>query len=411
VFATSAVSATAGLDYQALSGTVVFAPGETLREISITVNGELLEEADETFAVTLSNPLNVEISDGLGIGTILDNEIPIFVEIEDQTVVEGGQLSFIVEATDDPAQTLTFAAGALPAGASFNPTTREFVWAPVDDATATVTFTVTDPEGAQDVMEVKLTATNAAPTVDAGADQVVGLQRTDDDKHDHRHKHGHGRPEADVSIAAVFDDLGVQDTHDAAIDWGDGFVTEGTVSEPTGAADGSVTGEHTYKKAGAYTVKVTVTDDDGGTRSDTLVVTVKKPVEKKNFDSRGDHYKLVEDTVLRVDAPKGVLANDRGPAGATLLARLVEGPDHGQLVLNADGSFVYTPDRDYHGKDSFWYEFTDGNQVSRAVEVELKVKDDRPASHCRIDWHGHWHAGWGNDFGSPFGGHGWKRIF
>jgi hypothetical protein len=340
------------------------------------------------------------------------NEPPVFVEVADQTVVEGGELRFTLEATDPdlPPQTLTFSVGALPAGASFDPATREFVWLPVDDASATVTFTVTDSEGASDVMEVVLTATNAAPTVDAGPDQVVGLQKD----HDHGHGHHKDRKEAEVSIAAAFGDLGAADTHTATIDWGDGTVTAGAVGEPAGGTAGTVSGEHTYTKAGTYTVTVTVTDDDGGTRSDTLLVTVKKPVEKKNFDAKNDSYRLKEDTVLRVDAPHGVLANDRTPGSAPVEARVIEGPKHGTLTFNADGSFVYVPDADFHGKDSFRYEFTDGVNVTKAAEVKLVVQNvpEKKAHRPCVDWHDHWHAGLGrgHDF-LPFGHHAWKRFF
>jgi Big-like domain-containing protein/PKD domain-containing protein len=214
---------------------------------------------------------------------------------------------------------------------------------------------------------------------------------------------------ATVDITAVFNDLGTLDTHTATIDWGDGTpLTDGVVSETpfapgsTAGANGTVTGTHTYEAAGEYTVTVTVVDDNGGFHSDTLKVTVKKPTESKHFNARGDEYKLNEDTVLQVDAADGVLDNDRGPAGAPLEARLVEGPDHGSLVFNTDGSFTYTPDADFNGKDWFWYEFTDGVNVSEAVKVQLKIKAvyDPPAA-C-IDWHANAGDGWGAGY-SPFG--------
>jgi hypothetical protein len=237
--------------------------------------------------------------------------------------------------------------------------------------------------------------------VDAGADQVVGLQDIDDcDDHG---KHHHDKPEAEVSIAAVFDDLGLSDTHTATIDWGDCSSSTGKVVEPTATTDGTVKGKHTYTKAGDYTVTVTVRDNDGGVTTDTLTVKVRKPIEKKNFDSKGDEYKLTEDTVLTVNAAHGVLDNDRGPSGAALKARVVEGPEHGKLLFNADGSFTYVPDRNFHGKDSFWYEFTDGNNVSRAVEVKLNVKDDKDRHSPRcIDWDDDWRSPW-NDCFMPFG--------
>jgi PKD repeat protein len=265
-------------------------------------------------------------------------------------------------------------------------------------------------------MDVVLTATNVAATVDAGPDQLVGLQKKDqhdDDDDDDRRGHGHGqgnghghkKGEATVDIAATFNDLGTLDTHTASIDWGDGHVTDGTVSESpfgppgsTAGANGTVTGTHTYKRAGVYTVKVTVTDDDGACRTDMLTVTVKDP--DKRLKAHGDEYRLVEDTVLTVNAVNGVLANDRA-RGGTLTARLVEGPENGALAFNADGSFTYRPDANFHGKDSFWYEFTDGTNVSKAVKVELKVRDDGRREAC-VDWGGRWSGLFGGGKHSNF---------
>ncbi|MGD0900487.1 MAG: Ig-like domain-containing protein, partial [Thermoguttaceae bacterium] len=50
----------------------------------------------------------------------------------------------------------------------------------------------------------------------------------------------------------------------------------------------------------------------------------------------------------------GVLANDKGDA-ATLVAQVVSRPAHGTLALSGDGSFVYTPNADFFGADSFKY--------------------------------------------------------
>ena len=38
------------------------------------VNGDLLDEANETFFVNLSNPSNATIADAQGLGTITDND-------------------------------------------------------------------------------------------------------------------------------------------------------------------------------------------------------------------------------------------------------------------------------------------------------------------------------------------------
>ena len=146
------------------------------------------------------------------------------------------------------------------------------------------------------------------PVVDAGADQVVGLQR------DRRRALEllEPRAEAEVTLGAALRDLDLDDSHVATINWGDGKITTGKVREPTAEADGAVTGKHTYRKAGTYTVTVTVQDSSGAVSSDTLIVKVKSPIDRRNFDANGDDYRLYEDGVLVVNAAHGVLDNDRG---------------------------------------------------------------------------------------------------
>src|SRR6266540_3811392 len=68
--------------------------------------------------------------------------------------------------------------------------------------------------------------------------------------------------------------------------------------------------------------------------------------------ANNDTYSVNEDTLLAVGAP-GVLANDMNPDGDSMSAVLVNGPTHGTLALNADGSFTYTPEANYNGSDSF----------------------------------------------------------
>jgi hypothetical protein len=78
-YATGNGSATAGSDYQAASGTLTFAPGETTRTITVPVIGDRLGEPNETFVVNLSSPTNATIADGQGVGTVVDDEPRISV--------------------------------------------------------------------------------------------------------------------------------------------------------------------------------------------------------------------------------------------------------------------------------------------------------------------------------------------
>jgi probable HAF family extracellular repeat protein len=86
-YATADSGATAGSDYQAVFGTLTFAPNETSKTISVPVNGDRLAEPDEMFVVNLSSPTNAWIAGGQGLATILDDEPRI--TISDRTVTEG----------------------------------------------------------------------------------------------------------------------------------------------------------------------------------------------------------------------------------------------------------------------------------------------------------------------------------
>jgi hypothetical protein len=73
-YATANGIATAPSDYLSKSGTITFTTGQTSKTIAITVKGDTLREVNENFKVNLSSPVNASISDGLGIGMILNND-------------------------------------------------------------------------------------------------------------------------------------------------------------------------------------------------------------------------------------------------------------------------------------------------------------------------------------------------
>src|SRR5207249_219805 len=72
-YATPNATATAASDYQAASGTLTIPAGQTSGTITVLVNGDRIAEPNETFVVNLSSP-NAVITDGQGVGTILDDD-------------------------------------------------------------------------------------------------------------------------------------------------------------------------------------------------------------------------------------------------------------------------------------------------------------------------------------------------
>jgi VCBS repeat-containing protein len=99
-----------------------------------------------------------------------------------------------------------------------------------------------------------------------------------------------------------------------------------------------------------------------------------------------DVYAALEDVPFIAELPnaQSVLGNDRDvDFAAALTASLVAPPGHGSLTLNADGTFIYTPDPEFSGTDHFTYRVNDGFVDSNEATVEIQVValNDAPVAH------------------------------
>ena len=109
---------------------------------------------------------------------------------------------------------------------------------------------------------------------------------------------------------------------------------------------------------------------DGTAHSGTATVTI---IVNDAPVAADDAYEVDEDGTLTVATDDGVLANDDDPDGDEMTAILVGGPAHGTLVLDDEGSFVYTPNADFYGTDSFTYRASDGYATSEVATVTITV--------------------------------------
>jgi len=67
---------------------ISFSIGQTSKTYTVTIIGDTVPEADETFFLNLSNPSGAVIADAQGVGTILDDE-PMVINVADVTTLEG----------------------------------------------------------------------------------------------------------------------------------------------------------------------------------------------------------------------------------------------------------------------------------------------------------------------------------
>ncbi len=103
--------ASAGTDFVAVPPTTVsISAGTTIALARVVINGDLLDEENETFKVNLSSPVNATILDGQGIGTILDDDAAPSLSINDVSIQEGNggtkTLSFTVTQSGITAKTV-----------------------------------------------------------------------------------------------------------------------------------------------------------------------------------------------------------------------------------------------------------------------------------------------------------------
>lgn len=91
-YSTADGSALSGSDYSIATGTVTFAPGQTMQRIVVPLVDDMVAEPNKFFSVNLSNATGagVTIDDGHGIATIIDDEALRHISIGDVTVNEGG---------------------------------------------------------------------------------------------------------------------------------------------------------------------------------------------------------------------------------------------------------------------------------------------------------------------------------
>ena len=164
-------TAEAGSDFTAASGTVTIPAASSSAQLQVQLVSDSVAEDDETVAVTLSTPINAVIIDGSATGVILDDDQTaartpgVVVNPSALTVTEGGDGSYTVELSSQPAADVTVAiVGHSGTDLSLSGTDLSS-----DD---TLTFTTANWNTAQTV------TVNAGDDADAVADAAVTLTHT-----------------------------------------------------------------------------------------------------------------------------------------------------------------------------------------------------------------------------------------
>lgn len=143
--------------------------------------------------------------------------------------------------------------------------------------------------------------------------------------------------------------------------------------EMTGLGGATYTPDPEYSGPDSFAFRAT----DGVLESNIGVVSI-------TVTAVADAPTAADDAVVTAeDAPVAgnVSLNDIDPDSVGLIYALLVGPAGG-LAFSADGSFVYTPDADYSGSDSFSYRVTDPSGLADAglVSVTVTAVNDPPVA-------------------------------
>jgi VCBS repeat-containing protein len=184
---------------------------------------------------------------------------------------------------------------------------------------------------------------------------------------------------ANQAPVAVNDSVSVHNNQTATIDVlvndrdADGDALKATVVN--GPKHGSLTknadGTFSYTADCLFTGTDTFTyvANDGKTNSNTATVTITVLGPNLPPIAFDDVVDVKENSAIRIDPT----ANDWDINGDDLKALLVCGPSHGNLLLNTDGTYTYTPDANWYGLDGFTYQAYDGQFRSNPAMVWIRV--------------------------------------
>lgn len=184
-YATADVTAVAGQDYIAKTGTASLTNGGCrCATVTVQILGDLVFEGTETLAVNLSNPVNGTIADGQGLGSIYDNEGPPALVVTDVSGPEsGGTLSFDVLLTNAAASSVSVnyatADGTAVAGSDYAATSGTLTFLPATTAKSVVVVLI-DNSLAEDDETLTLNLSNPTGGMSIIDPQGLGTITNDD---------------------------------------------------------------------------------------------------------------------------------------------------------------------------------------------------------------------------------------
>ena len=186
-YSTADLTATAGSDYVAVSNAAeTISAGDTSATVDVDLVDDDDEEEIERFQLVLSDPPNASLGDGIGVGTILDDDGLVQILADDAAeVYEGdGAAVFTVRLSEAAADEVTVdysaADGAAKAGTDYTATSGTLTFA-AGETSETVSVALVDDDISEDTETFRLVLSGPSSNARLGEDTATGTILDDDD--------------------------------------------------------------------------------------------------------------------------------------------------------------------------------------------------------------------------------------
>ena len=369
-------------DFNATTGTVTFAPGETLQTITINVNGDTKSEGNEDFFVELFNPQALTLGDNQGKGVILNDDAAPTLSIEQAVSVDEGDtgtknLKVTVTLSEAAGSNVTVnyatANGTATAGSDYTATSGTLTFSPTGPLTREITIPIVGdltPE-ADELFFVRLTGATNAVIADSQSEVTIN----DDD----------GTPVVSVTGPAptAEGDAGLKEvTFNITVS---GEVKQPiTVNYATANGTATTAGNDYQAKSGSVTfvpggptsipVKVNIVGDFNGETDETFFLNLTNPTGGAVLGTSQAQATIQDDD----DEPFLIISDvskAEGNSGTTLFRFKVtlSEPTDVQVRVNYDpeDGTATTADQDYIDQGARTLFFNPGETVQYA-EVEVR---------------------------------------
>ncbi len=283
------------------------------------------------------------------------------------TTDEDKPVSGQVKATDPDGDALTYAKGTDPQhGTVVVNEDGTWTYTPSKDYNGSDTFTVTVSDGH---------GGTATATIDIGINPVNDPPKIDDPNS------GNFDPVTGHYNLTTDEDKPVSGQVKATDPDGDALTYAKGTDPQHGTVVVNEDGTWTYTPAkdynGADTFTVTVSDGHGGTATATIDIGI-NPVNDPpkiddptsgNLDPVTGHYNLTTDE----DKPVSGQVKATDPDGDALTYAKGTDPQHGTVFVNEDGTWTYTPAKDYNGSDIFTVTVSDGHGGTATATIDIGI--------------------------------------